>query len=249
MPVKEVVRTQPRNLLVAIGARFSENGNSYLFNTFALTYITAQLALPENVGLYGVLIASALGLLTIPAYGALSDRVGRRPLYLAGAAFVALFASLLLDAQYQVDYLDLAGHHPEHFDAVGIYAMFSPQAAYFAELFDTRVRYSGISACSRDICAVSGRDRAVHRYGAAREHGQLLGGRGVHDRTVPDHLGLRVLGPETYRRGMTRESREEETVRPEPALAGFDLKPKTFESNRSAMVAAREERIMSWRRQ
>jgi len=50
------------------------------------------LALPENVGLYGVLIASALGLLTIPAFGALSDRVGRRPVYLAGSVFVALFA-------------------------------------------------------------------------------------------------------------------------------------------------------------
>ena len=149
VPVKEVVRTQPRNLLVAIGARFSENGNSYLFNTFALTYITAQLALPENVGLYGVLIASALGLITIPAYGALSDRVGRRPAGIPGGRGVRGLVCLPFFWMLNTKSTILIWLAIILSTSVGIYAMFSPQAAYFAELFDTRVRYSGISACSR----------------------------------------------------------------------------------------------------
>ena len=217
VPVKEVVRTQPRNLLVAIGARFSENGNSYLFNTFVLTYITAQLALPENVGLYGVLIASALGLLTIPAFGALSDHVGRRPVYLAGAAFVALFAFpffwMLNTKSTILIWLAIILS-----TSVGIYAMFSPQAAYFAELFDTRVRYSGI-ALAREISAPLAGGIAPFIATA------LLSSTGSYWAVAVYMIVLSLitlvsvyLGPETYRRGMTREEvREEETVRPEPA--------------------------------
>src|SRR5215211_7349019 len=91
-PVLEVVRSQPRNLLVAIGARFSENGNAYIIQTFALTYVATQLGMSDNVALRGVLISSAIGIFTIPLFGALSDRVGRRPVYMFGSAFLALFA-------------------------------------------------------------------------------------------------------------------------------------------------------------
>jgi MFS family permease len=87
-----VVRSQPRNLLVAIGARFSENGNAYIIQTFTLTYVATQLGMSDNVALTGVLIASAIGIFTIPLFGALSDRVGRRPVYMFGSAFLALFS-------------------------------------------------------------------------------------------------------------------------------------------------------------
>src|SRR5215211_98633 len=90
-PAMEVVRSQPRNLLVAIGARFSENGNAYIIQTFALTYVATKVGVPQNTALLGVLISAALGLFAIPAYGALSDRVGRRPVYLAGSVFLLLF--------------------------------------------------------------------------------------------------------------------------------------------------------------
>ena len=150
-PVVEVARTQPRNLLVAIGARFSENGNSYIIQTFTLTYVATQLGMSDNVALTGVLISSAIGIFTIPLFGVLSDRVGRRPVYMGGSVFLLLFAFpffWMLNTEVPVLIwlaIILA-------NSVGVYAMFSPQAAYFSELFDTRVRYSGI-ALAREISA------------------------------------------------------------------------------------------------
>lgn len=151
LPIVEVARTQPKNLLVAIGARFSENGNSYLIQTFALTYVATQLGMSDNVALTGVLISSALGIFTIPLFGALSDRVGRKPVYMAGSVFLLLFAFpffWMLNTEIPaVIWLAIVLAN-----TVGVYAMFSPQAAYFSELFDTRVRYSGI-ALAREISA------------------------------------------------------------------------------------------------
>ena len=144
IPVLEVVRSQPRNLLVAIGARFSENGNAYIIQTFTLTYVATQLGMSDNVALRGVLIASAIGIFTIPLFGALSDRVGRRPVYMFGSAFLALFSFpffWLLNTETSV----LIWLAIVLANSVGVYSMFSPQAAYFAELFGTRVRYSGAS--------------------------------------------------------------------------------------------------------
>jgi MFS family permease len=94
--------------------------------------------------LTGVIIASAISLLVIPAYGALSDRIGRRPVYQAGALFTLLFAFpffWLLDTRSPgLIWLAIAlavnlGHDP----------MYAIQAAYFSELFGTRVRYTGAS--------------------------------------------------------------------------------------------------------
>jgi MFS transporter, MHS family, shikimate and dehydroshikimate transport protein len=98
----------------------------------------------EGTMLTGVIIAAAIGLLTIPLWGALSDRIGRRPVYMAGAVVSLLWAFPffgLLDTQSPVlVWLAIAvgvnlGHD----------LMYGPQAAYFAELFGTRVRYSGAS--------------------------------------------------------------------------------------------------------
>ena len=91
-----------------------------------------------------MVIAALLGLATIPWYGALSDRVGRRPLYLGGALFSLVFAFpffLLLNTKTAllIWLAIVLGVN------VGHDLMYGPQAAYFAELFGTRVRYSGAS--------------------------------------------------------------------------------------------------------
>jgi MFS transporter, MHS family, shikimate and dehydroshikimate transport protein len=87
MPVIEVIRTHPRNVLLAMGMRIAENGVFYVFTVFSLTYGTQVLGVPRTTVLIGVLIAAAVGLFAMPYFGWLSDRVGRRPLYLGGAAF------------------------------------------------------------------------------------------------------------------------------------------------------------------
>ena len=144
MPIIDVVRTHPKNVLLAMGMRVAENGTFYIITAFVLTYVVEELGLEQNTGLTGVIIASLIGLFTIPFFGSLSDRVGRRPLYMFGAVFSLLFAFpffwLLNTEVAPLIWLAIVlGVN------IGHDTMYGPQAAYFSELFGTRVRYSGAS--------------------------------------------------------------------------------------------------------
>jgi metabolite-proton symporter len=151
-PVKEAVRDHPREFLVVIGARLAENGLGFLFPVFALNYMTQQLGLSKTMVLQGNMLAYAVMLVTLPLFSILSDRVGRRPVYLFGALFSAAFAVpffLLVNTQSQpLIWLALVLGI-----SVGVGAMFGPQAAYFAELFGTRLRYSGF-AFARELGSI-----------------------------------------------------------------------------------------------
>jgi MHS family shikimate/dehydroshikimate transporter-like MFS transporter len=143
-PIVDVVRKYPREVLVAMGMRVAENGCFYILTVFVLAYGEDELGLSEGTMITGVIIAAAIGLITVPLWGALSDRVGRRPLYLAGAVVTTLWAfplfGLLNTETPILIWLSIVvgvnlGHD----------LMYGPQAAYFSELFGTRVRYSGAS--------------------------------------------------------------------------------------------------------
>jgi metabolite-proton symporter len=142
-PIFEVLRKYPRNVLLSMGARFAENAFFYIFTVFVLSYATQQAGFAKQEVLNGVLIGSAVHFFVVPAFGALSDRVGRRPVYLGGALFLALFAFpffWLVDMQtpwcvWLAITIGLIGHA----------AMYGPQAAFFSELFGTSVRYTGAS--------------------------------------------------------------------------------------------------------
>ena len=84
-PILEVLTTYPKQVLLAMGARFAENGAFYIYSVFVLTYATQQVKMSQQVVLNGILIGAGIELLAIPFFGALSDRVGRRPVYLFGA--------------------------------------------------------------------------------------------------------------------------------------------------------------------
>lgn len=148
-PIVEVVRRYPREVLVVVGARMAENGLGYLFPVFALNYLTRTLGVPKSTALTGIMTAHALSLLTIPLFSALSDRIGRRPVYMGAALFSGLFAFpffLLVDTKDPVliTVAMILGI------SVGVAGMFGPQAAYFAELFGARLRYSGF-ALAREL--------------------------------------------------------------------------------------------------
>ena len=80
MPIVDAIRMYPKNILLAMGARFAENGFFYIYATFVLAYATQSLGMNRQDMLNGVLIAAAIEVFTIPAFGALSDRIGRRPI-------------------------------------------------------------------------------------------------------------------------------------------------------------------------
>lgn len=151
-PVVEAVKKHPREFLVVVGARLAENGLGYLFPVFALSYMTQQLHLPKPMILQGNMLAYGVQLLTIPFFSWLSDRIGRRPVYMGGAIFSIAFAFpffLMVNTQSQpIIYLALILAI-----AVGVAAMFGPQAAYFAELFGARLRYSGF-AFARELGSI-----------------------------------------------------------------------------------------------
>jgi MFS transporter, MHS family, shikimate and dehydroshikimate transport protein len=143
LPILDVLRHYPGNVLLAMGARFAENASFYIFSVFVLSYATEQLQLPRNIVLTGVWIAAAVQVAAIPAFGMLSDRVGRRPVYLCGALFVGAFAFpffWLIETQVAVlVWLAIV------IGMIAHAAMYGPQAAFFSELFGTSVRYSGAS--------------------------------------------------------------------------------------------------------
>ena len=143
VPLLAVLRKYPRNILLAMGARFAENGCFYIFTVFVLTYATTELGVERTVILNGVLVASALQFFVIPVFGILSDRVGRRPVYLAGALGLALFAYPFFWMVNQGTPLAISLAI-----VIGMLihaAMYAPQAAFFSELFGTEVRYTGAS--------------------------------------------------------------------------------------------------------
>jgi metabolite-proton symporter len=144
-PLLDAVRHHPRNVILALGARIVENGAFYIYTVFILTYATQpQIGFSSPTVLTAVALAAAGEIIAIPAFGWLSDRVGRRPVYLFGAIFTAVFAFpfFWLVESSQTALMMLAVIAAIN---LGHAAMYGPQASFFSELFGTRVRYSGAS--------------------------------------------------------------------------------------------------------
>jgi MHS family shikimate/dehydroshikimate transporter-like MFS transporter len=143
-PIVDVIKEHPRNVLIAMGMRVGENAVFYIFTVFVLSYAEETLKLGKSTMLTGLAIAAAVGLFTVPLWGWMSDRVGRKPVYLTGAAFSVLFPFAffaLVDTKETVFIYAamILGIN------IGHDMMYGPQAAYFSELFGTKVRYSGAS--------------------------------------------------------------------------------------------------------
>lgn len=143
VPLWEALRNHPWRILLGMGINLPLVGYSYVLQTYVLTYTTANLGLSRNVGSIGVLIAAVLAAVTIPIYGALADRVGSRQVIMAGAVGSALFAFpffWMLDTRETaiIWFAIVIGL------SFGVASISGSIAAFYSELFDTRIRYTGL---------------------------------------------------------------------------------------------------------
>ena len=142
-PAIEVIRRKGRALLTGGGLRFGENICYYVVATFSITYLTEIRGGDRSLVLNAVLIGSALECVSMPFFAALSDRIGRRWVYGAGAVCVAAWFLLFFGLLDAGDGWSVGIAVAVAMVAHG--AMYAPQGAMITELFPTRLRYSGAS--------------------------------------------------------------------------------------------------------
>jgi MFS family permease len=142
-PTIEVLKRQPREILLSALLRMAEQTPSFIFNAFVLTYGTLVVGVSRDLLLMALVAMTALGFVTVPIAGALSDRIGRRKVYIGGCIFVAVFTFgyfALLDTKVpELVFLAVA------LSFIPVMTMYGPQAALIAEAFTPRLRYSGAS--------------------------------------------------------------------------------------------------------
>jgi metabolite-proton symporter len=144
VPFFELWRTHGWNTLLGLGARYIEGVTFNIFGVFIIAYVTGALQLPRQTALAGVMIASGVMIFMLPVFGNLSDRVGRRRMFGYAGLLIGILsfpAFAMMESKIPV-LIWLAITIP--FGLV-YPAVYGPQAALFSELFDTRVRYTGIS--------------------------------------------------------------------------------------------------------
>jgi MFS family permease len=144
VPFFELIRTHGKNTLLGLGARYIEGVTFNIFGVFVVGYLAGTLGLPRQTALAGVMIASAIMIIMLPIYGNLSDKIGRRRMFAVAGVLIGLlsFPSFWLMQTKEPFLVWLAIAIPF---AIVYPAVYGPQAALFSELFDTRVRYTGIS--------------------------------------------------------------------------------------------------------
>jgi MFS family permease len=142
-PIVEVIRRQPKDIILSALVRMAEQAPFYIFTAFVFTYGVTTLGVSRDLLLMAVLAAAVVEFFTIPLFGHLSDLVGRKRMYMIGAVCVGVFGFLyfaMVDTRHPVwiflaVVLSLVPHA----------MVYGPQAAFIAESFTGRMRYSGAS--------------------------------------------------------------------------------------------------------
>ena len=142
-PMLEVIKRHPKEIVLSAFARMGEQAPFYIFTAFVFSYATGTLGIPRDFLLVAVLTASIVSFVPIPLLGHISDRIGRKRMYLIGAAttgvfgfiYFGLFETGSLALIFLAVVLSLIPHD----------MMYGPQAALIAESFTGRLRYSGAS--------------------------------------------------------------------------------------------------------
>ncbi|HXF18162.1 MAG TPA: MFS transporter, partial [Burkholderiales bacterium] len=142
-PMVEVIKRHPREIILSALARMAEQAPFYIFTAFIFTYATLQLKTSRDFILTALLAASVFSFFSVPFSGWLSDRIGRKNMYMIGAvttgvfgfAYFAMLDTMIPQWIFIAIFISLIPHD----------MMYGPQAALIAESFTGRLRYSGAS--------------------------------------------------------------------------------------------------------
>jgi MHS family shikimate/dehydroshikimate transporter-like MFS transporter len=154
-PFTEAVGQNTKSFLIAVGLKLSEVSWVYMLTVFVVVYATTKLGIAKPMMLNAVLYAALLELITLPLFGWISDKIGRRPLFIVGALFTIVFAFplfwMLESKSTAVIFIAIMiamnfGHG----------MMFASESCYFPELFGPRVRYSGATFGFQLSAAIGG---------------------------------------------------------------------------------------------
>ena len=154
VPAIEVLRERPKALVLGAGLRVGENISYYILTVFSLTFLVDVSKESRSLALNALLIGAAVQFFAIPLFAALSDRIGRRPVYAFGAFGLAAWCFVMFGLLGSGDNASIISAL-----VVGLVlhgAMYGPQAAFITELFPTRIRYSGVSLAYQLTSIVAG---------------------------------------------------------------------------------------------
>jgi metabolite-proton symporter len=169
LPAIDVLRERPMAVLLGSGLRVGENISYYILTVFSLTYLVDVAAESRSLALNALLVGAAVQFFAIPLFAALSDRIGRRPVYAFGAFGLAAWSFLLFRLLGSGDNLSIMLGL-----VVGLVlhgAMYGPQAAFITELFPTRIRYSGASIAYQLTSIVAGSLAPIIALALYKEYG------------------------------------------------------------------------------
>jgi len=153
-PMLEVIKRQPKEIILSALVRLAEQAPFYIFTAFVFSYGIGTLKVSRDFLLTAVLAASVLSFFSIPYFGHLSDRIGRKKMYMIGAATVGVFGffyfGMLNTGSLPVIFIAI------FFSLVPHDMMYGPQAALIAESFTGRLRYSGASLGYQSASVIAG---------------------------------------------------------------------------------------------
>jgi metabolite-proton symporter len=154
-PIREVFRTSLRPMLCAWGARLGDNSLAYMYESFVIVYVTQQLHLSRDVIVTALMFSTAAQFVTVPLFGWISDKVGRKPMYMGGALLSGLaifpFFAMLQTRELLWIYVGLF-----LVSSIAKTMMTAAQSAWLAEMFPSRVRYTGFSLAREVTSPISG---------------------------------------------------------------------------------------------